>query len=139
MFYEKSVLKIFKKFIRKQLCWSLFFSNVIALRLPTLLKRDSNTGIFRIILRNFQNTFFTEHLQATASARVLRVSHHGLKTDQKRRKKQLETYLRVSPLVVISFCHLHQIYYKHNDFIKSSSGCTSLLSNKLCSNWKYIK
>ena len=139
MFYEKSVLKIFTKFVRKQLYWSLFFSNVIALRLATLLKRDSNTGIFRIILRNFSEHLFYRTPPGDSFCKSTSSITSWFKTDQKRRKKQLETYLRVSSLVVISFCHLHQIYYKHNDFIKSSSGCTSLLSNKLCSNWKYIK
>ena len=30
-------------------------------------KRDSGTGVFLWILRNFKNTFFTEHLQTAAS------------------------------------------------------------------------
>ena len=37
------------------------------LKLATLLTTDSGTGVFLGILRNFKNTFFTEHLRVTAS------------------------------------------------------------------------
>ena len=48
MFFEIDVLKNFAIFTGKQLCWNLFLIN----KVPGL-KRDSNTGIFLWILRNF--------------------------------------------------------------------------------------
>ena len=36
-------------------------------RHATLLKGDSNTGVFVLILRTFKNTYFEEHLLAAAS------------------------------------------------------------------------
>ena len=39
-------LKNFAIFIEKQLCWSLFLITSQAFRPVTLLKRDSNTGVF---------------------------------------------------------------------------------------------
>ena len=53
MFYKKAVLKNFAIFTGKQLCWSLFLIKLQAFRLATLLKRDSNTGVFLCILRSF--------------------------------------------------------------------------------------
>ena len=43
---KKGVLEIFAKFTGKHLCQSLFFNKLAALRLATLLKRDSSTGGF---------------------------------------------------------------------------------------------
>ena len=56
---KKVVLKNLAKFTGKHLC----------LRPATLLKRDFGIGVFMWILRNFKNTFFTEHLWTTASGR----------------------------------------------------------------------
>ena len=39
--------------------------------LLTLLKSDSSTSAFLWILRNFKNTYFVEHLRATASMEAL--------------------------------------------------------------------
>ena len=64
-----SVLRNFAKFLGKHLCQSLFFNQVTGLR-----KKETDTGVFRWTLRNFQehleifkNTFLTEHLWTTAS------------------------------------------------------------------------
>ena len=48
--YKKIVPKNFAKFTGKHLCWSTF---LISCRDATSLKRDSNTGVFLWILRNF--------------------------------------------------------------------------------------
>ena len=45
MFFEK-VLKILAIFTGKHLCWSLFFNNVAGLMPGTLLRRDSNAGVY---------------------------------------------------------------------------------------------
>ena len=37
-----------------------FFNKVAGLRPATLLKRDSNAGVFLWILRNFKNIYFEE-------------------------------------------------------------------------------
>ena len=53
MFHKIGVLKKFSKFTEKHLHWSLSFNKVAGLRPATLLKRDSTTGVFLWILRNF--------------------------------------------------------------------------------------
>ena len=53
VFYRKTALKNFAIFTGKHLCWSL------------ILKRDSNTDVFLLILRNFE-----EQLRMAASVSV---------------------------------------------------------------------
>ena len=60
MFYKKAVLRNFAIFTGKHLCWSLFLIKLQAFRPDS--KRDSNTGVFLGILRNFE-----EHLQTIAN------------------------------------------------------------------------
>ena len=43
---KKAVLENFPNFTGKHLCWSLFLMKLQAFRPTTLLKRDSNTGVF---------------------------------------------------------------------------------------------
>ena len=63
---KKAVFKIFAIFTGKQLCWSLFL--IICSVPATLLKRDSNTGVFLWILQKFLGApFFIEHLRTTVS------------------------------------------------------------------------
>ena len=53
------VLRNFVKFTGKRLCQSLSFNKLQAsLRLAILLKKDSGTGIFQWILRNFKQHLF---------------------------------------------------------------------------------
>ena len=49
------------------MCWSLFLINFQAYKPATLLQRDSNTGVFLWILKNFKNLYFKGHLWTTAS------------------------------------------------------------------------
>ena len=58
MFYKKSVLKNFALFLGKLLCWSLFLIKLQAFSPASLLKRDSNTGVFMCILRIFKKHLF---------------------------------------------------------------------------------
>ena len=51
VFYKKAVLKNFTIFTGKYLCWSFFLIKLQALKHATLLKRDSNTGVFMLISR----------------------------------------------------------------------------------------
>ena len=53
VFCKKGIPKNFPKFTGKHLCQSLFFTKVAGLTPATLLKRDSGTGVFLQILRNF--------------------------------------------------------------------------------------
>ena len=46
LFYKEVVLKNFSIFTGKYLCSSLFFVKLQALRSATLLKRNSNAGVF---------------------------------------------------------------------------------------------
>ena len=48
---QKAVPKNSATFTGKRLCWSLFFMKLQAFRPSTLLKRDSNAGVF--LLQNF--------------------------------------------------------------------------------------
>ena len=57
VFHKKVVLRNFAKFTRKHLRQRVFFNKVAGLRLASLSKRGSGTGIFLWILRNF-----SEHL-----------------------------------------------------------------------------
>ena len=50
---KKRVLNNFAYFTAKHPCWSLFLTKLQAFRPATLLKRDSNTGVFLWNLRNF--------------------------------------------------------------------------------------
>ena len=68
---ENPVQKNFAKFSGKYLCLSVSFDKVQDLRFATLLKRDFDTVVFMQMLPNFRNTFFKEHLQATALSIVL--------------------------------------------------------------------
>ena len=43
---KEAVLKNFARFTEKHLCWSLFLIKLQAFRGATLLKTDSNTGVF---------------------------------------------------------------------------------------------
>ena len=56
--FKTGTLKNFAIFTGKQLCWSLFLIKLRPWRPATLLKRDSNTGVFLWILRPFQKHFF---------------------------------------------------------------------------------
>ena len=53
IFIKISVLKNFAIFTGKHLCWSLFLRKLQVLKPGSLLKGDSNTGVFLWILRNF--------------------------------------------------------------------------------------
>ena len=46
VFYKKAVLKNFLIFTGKHLYWSLFLIKFPAFKSATLLKRDSNTGVY---------------------------------------------------------------------------------------------
>ena len=58
VFCKKGVLRNFAKFTGKHLCQSLFINKVVGLRPATLIKKDSGTGVFLLILGNFQKHRF---------------------------------------------------------------------------------
>ena len=53
VFCKKDFLRNFAKLTGKHLCQGLFYNKVAGLRPATLLKRDSNKGVFLWIFRNF--------------------------------------------------------------------------------------
>ena len=55
-------------FTGKYLRWNPFLIKLKAFKLATLLKRDSERGVF---LQIFKNIYLEEHLRTTASERVL--------------------------------------------------------------------
>ena len=64
---KKGFLKNFAKFTGKHLHQSLIFKKVAAHRPATLLKKRLAQGFSGEFCEFFKNTFFTEHLWATAS------------------------------------------------------------------------
>ena len=58
MIFKIGVLKNFAVFTGKHLCWSLFLITLQVWWPETLLKSDSNAGVFLSVLRNFKNCFF---------------------------------------------------------------------------------
>ena len=67
---RKGVLRNFVKFTGKHLCQNLFFNKVAGLRPATLLKKRLWRRCFLLSCEFWnisKNTFFTEHLWATAS------------------------------------------------------------------------
>ena len=59
MFFEIVALKIFASFTGKHLCWSLLLIKLQPLSPATLLRRDSNTGVFLRKIWSFsENLFF---------------------------------------------------------------------------------
>ena len=64
---KKGGLRNFAKFTGKELCHNLFFNKVAGLRPATLLKKRLWHRCFRVNCEILKNTFFTEHLRATAS------------------------------------------------------------------------
>ena len=65
--YKKGVLRNFAKFTGKQLCRSFFLNKVAGLRPATLLKKTLAQVFSRDFREISNNTFFKEHLWATAS------------------------------------------------------------------------
>ena len=61
------VLKNATNFTWKHLCWSLFSTKLPAFEPATLLKRDSNTGVFLWVLRNVKSSFFYRKPPVAAS------------------------------------------------------------------------
>ena len=58
-FVKKGVLKNFANFTGKHMRWSLFLIKQQDVWLTTLLKRDSNTGVFQCEHSEiFKNTYF---------------------------------------------------------------------------------
>ena len=53
LYKKEAVLKKFAIFTGKQICWSLFLIKLQVFRPATLLKRDSNAGVFLCILQIF--------------------------------------------------------------------------------------
>ena len=61
------ILQKFRQIHRKALVLEPLFNKIAGMRPSTLLKRDSETGVFLWIFEIFKNTLFTEHLQVTTS------------------------------------------------------------------------
>ena len=56
IFCNKGVLKNFRKFKEKNLCWSLSFTNIAGLRLATLLKKRHRHRFFPVNFANVTRT-----------------------------------------------------------------------------------
>ena len=72
MFFKIGILKNFPIFAGKHLCWSLILIKLQVLSPTTLLKKDSNAGVFCEICKILKNAFFYRiPLVATSE-------HHGI-------------------------------------------------------------
>ena len=79
IFFKIGVLKNFAKFTRKQPCWSLFLITLQVWKPATLLKGDSNTGVFLWIWRIFKKScFYRIPLMATSQQTILLVSEMSI-------------------------------------------------------------
>ena len=58
MIFKIDVLKDFKIFSGKNLCWSLYLITLQALWSATSLERDSSTDFFVVNMANFQEQLF---------------------------------------------------------------------------------
>ena len=67
---KKAARKNFAIFTGKTCVRACFLVKLQAFRPATLLKRDSNTGVFLRILRNSKNTNCEEHLRTAALKKV---------------------------------------------------------------------
>ena len=67
MLFKIGALKNFANFTRKHLCWSLFLKKFQAFRPETLLKSDSNAGVFCETCKIFKNIFLNRKLPVAAS------------------------------------------------------------------------
>ena len=65
-FVKKTVLKNFAIFTGEHLCWSVFLIKLLVFSPATLIKRNSDTGVFLWILRIFKSTYLEKHLQMIA-------------------------------------------------------------------------
>ena len=75
MFLKAGVLKNFTNFTEKHLCCSLILVNLHACFIATLLKRDSNTGVFLWNLLNFLGTTFFYRTPPVAASTFIRSTH----------------------------------------------------------------
>ena len=64
MFFKIGVVKNFANFTEKQLCWSHFLIRMQVRRTSTLLKRDTDTGVFLV---KFLITFFLKNTSSGVS------------------------------------------------------------------------
>ena len=111
IFFKIGVLKNFAKFTRKQPCWSLFLITLQAWKPATLLKGDSNTGVFLWIWRIFKKScFYRIPLVATSQQTILLVSEmsiFSLTLTCKKNHKTRQLYTPVMSLLRIAhliFC-----------------------------------
>ena len=77
MFFKIYVLKNVANFTRKHLYWSLFLINLQAFGPTTLLKRDSNTGVFFSV--KFAKCLRASFLQNTSGRLLLNLPNWVLK------------------------------------------------------------
>ena len=75
MFLKAGVLKNFTNFTEKHLCCSLILVNLQACFIATLLKRDSNTGVFLWNLLNSLGTTFFYRTPPVAASTFIRSTH----------------------------------------------------------------
>ena len=119
MFYKKGVLKNFAKFIGKQLWQSLLFNNFI--------KKEALAQAFSCeFCEIFKNTFFTDHLWATASNNFKLEDELGFTSNY--------ISLQGRQVFFVSFLkHLNKYRFE-----KSGEGCPRFTATQPTASWRTI-
>ena len=104
MFFKIGVLKNFAIFPRKHLCQSYFLIKLQAWRSVTLLKRDSNTGVFLPVLWNFSERLFWR----TSANRYFCTSNH--KVSNKYWSSLLNQKYKMGWFLLRRFVDLFRVY-----------------------------
>ena len=104
VFCKKGVLRNLTKFPGKHLCQSLFFNKVAGLNPATLLKRDSGTGVFLGISRNFLEHLF---LQKTSGGCFFTSIWTGGVYKYEHSGTNFKTCLKENYPIALESCNLH--------------------------------
>ena len=105
---KKGVLKIFAKFTRKHLCWSVFSNKVAGLRPITLLQKEIPTQVFPCeFCKMFRNTFLYRTHPVAASV----YSTAALQWLRKMFRKSLRDCLQISLLVLCEFKQINEVLF----------------------------
>ena len=120
MSFKIDFFKNFSMFTGKHLRWSVFVIQLKICKPENLLKRDSNTNVFLLILLNLQEQlFFIEHLRWL----VFKVIFETVRTSPSRTKKALSKLLWLLYWQFGPFSQLGRLFLlvtMDNDQVKSA-------------------
>ena len=134
MFLKIGVLKSFEDFSGKRLCWSLFSIKLqaLSLRLATLLKRDSNTGVrFPVKFSKFLRTSSSaEHLQWLLLLVKEWIAINILKCSVKQDALKKSLWIEILIVPIDRYWNFEKFILAQSKNCKISSLCTTLCLGK---------